>query len=78
MSAGAQPNPNLTAVKPGRFLRLSRNLGGWPPVGGMGRSTSVVKYAPTGINRWSNKREGAPEPVVYMRFKHIIDTNCPY
>jgi hypothetical protein len=29
----------------------------------LGRSTSIVKRAPTGINRWSSKREAEPPPV---------------
>ena len=74
---GFRPPLNWSEVKSGRFLRLSRNLGGWPSVVGMGRFTSVVKHAPGGINRWSSRAD-CGTPSMYIRFRHASDTNRPF
>ena len=64
-------------VKPERFLRLSRDLGRWSSIRELRRLVRIVNSAPTGINRWSSKREGLP-PIIFILFKHTSDASLPF
>jgi hypothetical protein len=65
------------SVKLGKFRRLSRNLGGWSLSGWLGRTTSIRKFAPTGINRWSSKGIAEPPPVISILSRYASDTSRP-
>ena len=61
----------------GGVPEVIENLGGWSLIKGMGRFTSIAKYASTRINRWPRKREAEPSPVIFIHSRHASDTSRP-